>query len=182
MIVSRFAIVLSQRSRPARQSGVSLIEVLVTIVLLSFGVVGMAGLLFNGTKFNHSAYLRSQGVSLAYDIAERMRSNLVGSYLTEFADAFDADAGPACGVALGAVTVARDINQWKNCVETLLPLGTASVSRQVAAADYVDQCGVTHAGVPGQDIFVVEVTWNNSRLQNENAAECVVVRTEVSPL
>jgi type IV pilus modification protein PilV len=156
--------------------------VLVSIVLLSFGIVGMAGLLFNGTKFNQSAYLRSQGVSLAYDIADRMRSNVGQAYLTDFVDGFDAMMGPACGDALGLVTAARDINQWKSCIETMLPLGTARVSRLVAAADYLDQCGVTHVGVPGRDVFVVEVTWSNTRLQNENNAECVVIRTEVNPL
>lgn len=180
--MSRSVFISSGPSLRSRQSGVSLIEVLVSIVLLSFGIVGMAGLLFNGTKFNHSAYLRSQGISLAYDVADRMRSNLDGTYLTGFADVFDSAAGPICGDALGAVTAARDINQWKSCVETMLPLGTARVSRLVAAADYLDQCGVTHVGVPGRAMFVVEVTWSNTRLQNENNAECVVVRTEVSPL
>lgn len=165
----------------ARQSGVSLIEVLVSILLLTFGIVGMAGLQFNGTKFNHSAYLRSQGISLAYDVADRMRANLAESYLTGFVDAFDAGDGPVCGAALGAATALRDVNQWKNCLESVLPLGTGRVSRLVAGAAYVDQCGVNHVGVPGRDMFVVEVTWSNARLQNENNIECVVVRTEVSP-
>lgn len=167
--------------RLARQSGVSLIEVLVSILLLTFGIVGMAGLQFNGTKFNHSAYLRSQGISLAYDVADRMRANLAESYLTEFVDAFDAGDGPVCGAALGAATALRDVNQWKNCLEAVLPLGTGRVSRLVAGAAYVDQCAVNHVGVPGRDMFVIEVTWSNARLQNENNIECVVVRTEVSP-
>lgn len=167
--------------RRTRQSGVSLIEVLVSVLLLTFGIVGMAGLQFNGTKFNHSAYLRSQGTSLAYDVADRMRANLAESYLTEFADAFDAGVGPACGAALGAATAARDVNQWKSCIEAVLPVGSGRVTRLAGADDYVDQCGVTHTRTDGLDMFVVEVTWSNARLENENNLECVVVRTEVSP-
>jgi len=166
---------------PSRQSGVSLIEVLVSVLLLTFGIVGMAGLQFNGTKFNHGAYLRSQGTSLAYDVADRMRANLAESYLTGFVDVFDAGVGPACGAALGAATALRDVNQWKSCVETVLPQGSGRVSRLATGAVYVDQCGVNHIGIPGRAMFVVEVTWNNGRLQNENNLDCVVVRTEVSP-
>jgi type IV pilus assembly protein PilV len=169
-------------ARSSRQRGVSLIEVLVSVLLLTFGIVGMAGLQFNGTKFNHSAYLRSQGTSLAYDVADRMRANLAESYLTGFADVFDVGVGPACGVALGAATALRDVNQWKSCLETVLPQGSGRVSRIAAGAVYTDQCGVNHVGIPDRAMFVVEVTWNNDRLQNENNVECVVVRTEVNPL
>lgn len=164
-----------------RQSGVSLIEVLVSVLLLTFGIVGLAGLQFSGTKFNHSAYLRSQGTSLAYDVADRMRANLSADYTTGFADTFDVASGPVCGAVLGAATAARDVNQWKNCLETLLPVGRGRVSRLLGANDYIDQCGVTHAKTNGRDLFVIEVTWSNARLQDENNAECVVVRTEVSP-
>lgn len=168
-------------SLPRRQSGVGLIEVLVAVLLLTFGIVGLAGLQFSGTKFNHSAYLRSQGTSLAYDMADRMRANLAATYATDFADTFDAANGPACGEALGAVTVERDVNQWKNCIEALLPVGRGRVSRLPGADNYVDQCGVSHARTNGRDLFVIEVTWSNVRLQDENNSECVVVRTEVSP-
>ena len=164
-----------------RQSGVGLIEVLVAVLLVTFGIVGLAGLQFSGTKFNHSAYLRSQGTSLAYDMADRMRANLAATYATGFADTFDAADGPACGEALGAVTVERDVNQWKSCVEAMLPLGRARVSRLPGVDDYADQCGVTHNRTNGRDLFVIEVTWSNVRLQDENNSECVVVRTEVSP-
>ncbi|MDZ4279288.1 type IV pilus modification protein PilV [Hydrogenophaga sp.] len=165
-----------------RQSGVSLIEILVSVLLLTFGIVGLAGLQFSGTKFNHSAYLRSQGTSLAYDVADRMRANLSGAYLTDFADTFVVANGPACGEVLGAATAVRDVNQWKSCLEAVLPVGRGRVSRLAGSANYVDQCGVTHTGTGGRDLFVIEVTWSNVRLQDENNAECVVVRTEVSPL
>jgi type IV pilus assembly protein PilV len=66
------------------QSGVTLIEVLVAIVVLSIGLLGMAGLQANGLKVGTSAIYRSQAAQAAYDIADRMMANqnqaTAGSY------------------------------------------------------------------------------------------------------
>lgn len=163
--------------------GVSLIEVLVTVVVVSIGLLGLAGLQASGTKFNHSAYMRSQATNLAYDMADRMRANLAGDYtVVAFENTYSVATGPACSVALGAVTVARDANQWKSCLETALPVGRGRVAQLAGGgAAYADACGVDHPAAD-IDLFVIEVTWDNSRLQNEDTDECVVVRTEVAPL
>ncbi len=57
-----------------RQSGSTLLEVLVAVVILAFGLLGLAGLQTTSVKSNHSAYLRSQASLLAYDMADRMRT------------------------------------------------------------------------------------------------------------
>jgi type IV pilus assembly protein PilV len=57
-----------------RQSGSTLLEVLVAVVILAFGLLGLAGLQATSVKSNHSAYLRSQASLLAYDMADRMRA------------------------------------------------------------------------------------------------------------
>ena len=185
----------SRRFAPLqRQSGASLIEVLVAVVLLTFGILGAAGLQVVGTKSNHGSYLRSQAVSLAYDVADRMRANAAGAtannYNTTQANLYVAATGPACGVVLGAVGVAVDVNQWKSCLEGQLPEGRGIVTRLAEGVDYIDQCGITHAAhnivlVPPRALFVIEVNWNNARIANEVNAnlseiECVVVRTDVS--
>ncbi len=183
-----------------QQAGVSLIEVLVSIVLLSFGIVGLAGLQLHGSRFNHSAYLSSQATNLAYDIADRMRANLAAAnlpaarlpasaYVTEFAALFDPASGPACDAVLGAASAARDVNQWKSCLELALPLGQGRVSELNPGVDYTDACGVLHAAHSHPaGLFVIEITWSRLRIQNEddlarnpNRLECVVLRTEVGP-
>lgn len=176
------------------QSGASLIEVLVAVVLLSLGVVGLAGLQFNGVKFNHSAYLRSQGVSLAYDLTDRMRANLSAcqtaatcQYVTPLTTSFDGTAAQTCGSAIAAVTgpnamATVDVNQWKSCVETILPAGTGQASYLAAASAYTDQCGTVHPPA-GRPVLVIEVNWNDGRLQaGTTPRDCVVVRTEVGPV
>ena len=175
-----------------RQGGSSLIEVLVAVVLLTFGILGVAGLQLVGTKTNHGSYLRSQAVSLAYDVADRMRANAAGA--TAVANNYNTTAatlyalpGPACGVTLGAMDAASDVNQWKSCLETQLPEGRGIITPLARNVDYLDQCGVNHIGhnIAGRQLFVIEVNWNNARIANEVNAnnteiECVVIRTDVS--
>jgi type IV pilus assembly protein PilV len=57
------------------QRGFSLIEVLVTLVVLSLGILGLAGLQSVALKNSHSAMLRAQAAQYAYDMLDRMRVN-----------------------------------------------------------------------------------------------------------
>lgn len=62
----------------SRQTGTSLLEVVVTIVIISIGLLGLAGLQLNSMKFQKSASQRSEAVQSAYDLSERMRANGAG--------------------------------------------------------------------------------------------------------
>lgn len=62
---------VNQKSR-----GVSMIEVLVTLVILSIGLLGLAGLQLTGMRSVNSASQRTQAAVLIEDISERMRSNI----------------------------------------------------------------------------------------------------------
>lgn len=58
-----------------RQRGFSLVEVLVALLVLSFGMIGLAMLQTVGMKFNTNSYSRTQSTLLAYDMIDRMRAN-----------------------------------------------------------------------------------------------------------
>ena len=62
------------RSR-ARSAGFSLIEVLISILVLSFGMLGVASLLATSLSGSHTSSLRTQAIVLADDLADRMRAN-----------------------------------------------------------------------------------------------------------
>ncbi len=60
------------------QRGATLIEVLVAVVVSSFGLLGMAGLLSVSAKVNNSAYLRTQANFVAQSFIESMKINPPG--------------------------------------------------------------------------------------------------------
>ena len=58
-----------------RTNGFSLVEVLVALVVVSVGMLGIAGLYVNGLKAGRTAMFSHQAVTLAGDVADRIRAN-----------------------------------------------------------------------------------------------------------
>lgn len=104
--------------------GFSLVEVLVTLVVLSIGLLGLAALQTSSLSSTHNAALGSQANLLAGDISDRMRANrdqaLGGKYDVGLNDA--AAAKGATGVVL------QDLQQWKAALALLPGPGKGSVA------------------------------------------------------
>ncbi len=68
-----------------QQSGFSLIEVLVTAVILSTGLLGIAGLQLSSIKNSHNAFLETQARYMATTLLDKIRENPLGisSYLVD---------------------------------------------------------------------------------------------------
>lgn len=101
-----------------KQSGITLIEVLVTVLILAIGFLGLAGLQLSALRNNSSAYERSQASMLAYDIIDRMRANrdsaLNGDYDIDLTDAPTATDCRGSGSNCNTTQLAQfDVNQWK---------------------------------------------------------------------
>ncbi|MGB3916484.1 type IV pilus modification protein PilV [Thiothrix litoralis] len=60
---------------PHKQSGLSLLEVLIATVVLSTGLLGLAGLQIAGMKTTHNSYQMQQATWIVHDLLERMRAN-----------------------------------------------------------------------------------------------------------
>lgn len=101
---------------PKRQRGTSLLEVLISLVILSLGLLGYAGLQSATIKNSHNAYLRSQATSLAYNVLDRMRANraALGGYVMG---------------TYGAAPSSADALAWKAELEATLPDGQAKITR-----------------------------------------------------
>ena len=56
--------------------GFTIIEVLVSMVILSIGVLGLGMLQMAAMQNTQGGYLRSQATILAYDIIDSMRANI----------------------------------------------------------------------------------------------------------
>jgi type IV pilus assembly protein PilV len=67
------------RGVPSRhgQRGVSLIEVLITVLVLSVGLLGLAGLQMNAVRSNQGAFENSAAVVESYSIIDAMRTERV---------------------------------------------------------------------------------------------------------
>jgi type IV pilus assembly protein PilV len=61
-----------------QNSGFSLIEILVSLVVLSIGLMGLAGLQMAALKGTNDAHYRTQASLLMMDLADRMRANQKG--------------------------------------------------------------------------------------------------------
>lgn len=67
----------------ARQRGIGMIEVLITLVILSVGLLGVASLQFVGSFANKEALARTQAVLVTQQMTERMRAATVASQVTD---------------------------------------------------------------------------------------------------
>ncbi|HKE93394.1 MAG TPA: type IV pilus modification protein PilV [Povalibacter sp.] len=96
----------------SRSRGFTLVEVLVTVVVISVGLLGVVALQVITLRNNHQSYLRSQATVLADDIVDRIRSNRdnAPSYVVNF------------GGSLAATSQAgADVTEWKTALKTQLP-------------------------------------------------------------
>ena len=93
-----------------RQAGASMIEVLVTLVIIGFGLLGMAGLQMRLQVSELESYQRSQALLLLNDMASRVATNrtAAASYVT---GTTYGNTGAACPTATSTTTL-RDIKEW----------------------------------------------------------------------
>jgi type IV pilus assembly protein PilV len=146
-----------------RQQGFSLIEVMVTMLLLSIGMLGIAGIIVNNIKNNQSSYARSQASMLAADIVDRMRANRGAAELSPSPYELTLTAAPAAG---GGVPGA-DLRQWRAAVAASVPSGLSAVAVDAATRN-----------------VTVTIQWDDSRARGNGttvglAAQQLVVETHL---
>jgi type IV pilus assembly protein PilV len=126
-------------SKQHKQLGFTLIEVLITMVIMAIGLLGLATLQLVGLKSSHSSYLRTQATSLANEYADILRSNPTevennkfvadgASFLTS-ASIFTTKANCTSTTGCSSSDIAEtDLANWVSNVQTL-PSGNAIIQR-----------------------------------------------------
>lgn len=108
------------------QSGVSLLEVMITTVIITVALLGLAGLQTTSINFNQSAYHRSQASFLISDMMDRIRAN-TGVNANLYASATPVQTA-ACLTLAGCTPiqmVGHDLFEWQQAITTALPNGGA---------------------------------------------------------
>lgn len=118
-----------------RHDGFSMMEVLITILVISFGLLGVAGLVTTGMSSNAVAQYRSIATQQTLDMADRMRANLVGVRAGSY-DALTANI-PASNDCMAAACDATqmatyDHARWNTANSVLLPGGSGTVAGNLA--------------------------------------------------
>jgi type IV pilus assembly protein PilV len=117
-----------------RNAGFTLMEVLIALVVLSIGLLGLAALQATGTRNIHTSYLRSQAVVQAYDMADRMRSNLQGVSAGYYSDLSGIPTSPpdCTSTQCNPEQLAElDLAQWNIANRDVLPgpgAGTVTIA------------------------------------------------------
>jgi len=123
--------------------GSTLIEIAVTVLILSTSLLAMATLQTRSLQFNQAAYMRSQANIYAYDIADRIRINRgknavnIASYSTS-----DYDAAPS-----GNGMASADVTTWRANIGRDLPGGKGKIVCTIA----------TH-------VCVLSIKWDDEQL------------------
>jgi type IV pilus assembly protein PilV len=179
---------------PKAVAGFTLMEVLVTIVILSIGLLGVAGLQLNSLRGNQTALEASVAVTLAMEAVDRVRSNppdrnqdpssnnaLLLPPRYQFIDAAGTDPGCIDTYCTEDETAQTDAYEWFTRLEELLPGGVGVICQDSTPDDGEGGSSAT-AWDPMCDrtseTFVVKVAWDHDR---DPSTEFMVYRMSFIP-
>lgn len=119
------------------QEGMTLIEVLVALLILSIGLLGAAAFQLNALKYTDSARMTSQASFIAYDMMDRIRANSAADYTV---------TPPTSG----NLNVARDQDLY-DFTNNIISFGGATATGSIAL---------------NQRVYTITITWDDSRAAN----------------
>ena len=155
-----------RRCRPRRaargQRGFTLLEVLIAVLVLLFGLLGMAGVQVRTTQAEFEAYQRTQALVLLQDMVDRLQANRLQAAcyaLTTNTASGSPFAGtgatlPGCGTGTGAdeLVALADMSAWST---ELLGAAETQGGNQVGAMIGARGC-ITNGG---GGVFTISVAW-----------------------
>jgi len=158
--------------------GFTLLEILITVLILSVGLLGIAGLQVTSLKNNHSSYQRTQATLLAYDVVDRMRTNFnavsLSNYIAKGAytvtaagntHTVNSPVATASCTTTGGCNIAQlastDVNQWRVLLADKLPGGIGVICLDSTPEDGTD--ANTHACDDAGTVYAVKIWWNDDK-------------------
>lgn len=166
-----------RRSPRGRQRGAALVEILVSLVIVAFGLVALAGLQTRMNAATLEAYQRAQALTLLEDMTQRLQANINEADDYVVAQPLGtADAEPADCSGLGAATRARmDQCEWSNALKGAAELRAGDAAgAMIGARGCVDQLQAANpaTGVCQPAAYRVTVTWQGFNATVAPALAC----------
>jgi type IV pilus assembly protein PilV len=154
-----------RRHRGRRQGGTSLIEVLVTVVIIVVGLLGMAGIQVRSQTLELESYQRGQALILLQDMVDRMNGNAANaaSYVTAAVGTDAVDEDDCSDLATRA---AVDLCEWSKALK-----GSSEVSGGVTKGAMIDGRGCVTALAAGTT-YLVAVAWQGMSTTVPPVSDC----------
>lgn len=157
----------------SRKDGFSLIEVMVSILVLAVGVIGAAGMQLSAMRTSQQSGLHTTALQLAAEMADRMRANDSQMRRPDEDNPFLAlDYSAAKGQATapsmlcysqtcdGDELAEFDLYEWKRRLHAALPAGRAVICRDRAPWDGAAGSLTWDCDGAGEDgALVIKVGW-----------------------
>jgi len=132
--------------------GVGLVEVLVSLLILSVCLLGLLGLQTKVMQFNQGSLYQTRATVLAKDIMDRMRANPQKAvlYVSNFDSAIPSSTNCASSTANCSTTQLADFDlaEWKTDITRVLPDGKGQIST---------------IGDPTNPVYIITLQYDDSR-------------------
>lgn len=158
-----FVKIQPSRTMPAltQRNGFSLVEVLVSVLILALCLVSVAGMILFSHKANTSSFIKQQAIQSAYDVIDLMRANRDSSnsyVMSNLGGAAPAAPATDCSAntCTSAQTAAWDLYNWQT------RMAQYGGSGQIVVAP-----GVGVPNLPDHQFFKVDVTvqWDDTQAE-----------------
>ena len=114
----------------SKQAGFSMIEILVSVLVLAIGLLGVASMQTLSVKSSANSNLKSIALYLANDMADRVRANTAGAQTGEY-DNLTGGVENSCTSKCSSKQIAEsDKYEWQQFVQNSLPQGEGEITQE----------------------------------------------------
>jgi type IV pilus assembly protein PilV len=148
------------------QRGASLIEILVALVILSVGLLGLAGLQLRGMQVNQGSQWRSMAAIMAEDLADRMRADVNAANPANMATSTGFYGSYSYSPGASNTNLSAAMQNWLATTLGELPAGNAPPSGAVTCGTSLPCVQVSALGTGNPTPIQIDVYWNDARAAN----------------
>jgi type IV pilus assembly protein PilV len=167
---------MKRQPRPHASAGLSLVEVLVTVVILAFGLLGIAALQAKMQVGSIESYQRAQAVVLLDDLRARLLGN--PAHAADYVTTAPLGTGdsPAADCTTLAIGAARDLCEWSQELQGAAEQTSsgANSGAMIGARGCVEQVQAPDptAGVCKPGVYRVTVAWQGMHETRASSLAC----------